>query len=450
MRPPSVFGVKTFPLVFGLVYALAVFTITPFYMPILDAATYVDIAKNISEGRGYTIANSPATDSPVLPIILALCMTFFGSYWTQTYLALSSFMAIVSLYYLAENIRKGSGNISVIVLTTLVLWITLSLQLLTDIIFLVFVNLGVLFLRMSAKKPTLINSALAIGIIASSYLVRTSGIFLIAFAFLYEIIGHKKDRLLLLRLGIMLLATIIVVGGWEILTEKASKTGMMITSGTQNQLDGDSLSNIQYLYNLPEQINAILKIGATMVVFIMPAMLAVFLMEARNMIRRKDKDVWFLLIWIVCFLVPHMTVIPFFAARYILPLMPLFIIIFSDFITKSWKNRKLLVLILVAIHIAGSLASFWWYYPRTEHLKSDVYEQAGDWIGGMEDYNFAVYGMTPAEFQYYTGMSPSMNDADYIVRTSNSPNTEVSGQLCRRFEDRHYWVEVWGDCRNFL
>ncbi len=437
---------------FALAYAAAVYIVSPVYLPLLDSATYSDIAYNLASGRGYLLGGSPAGDVPLLPVVLAGFMLMFGGAWIPAYLAVASFLLVVSLFYLAEELRKGSGLVSVLLLPTLALPVLLTLQVLTDVLFLAVVNAGIVMLRRFARKPGWKNAAPFCVLVAASYLLRPSGLFFMAFCGIVLGWGFMQKRIPLQKLALFVLVAALAVGGWELAGGKIAAIGESAakpdTASIAFSLSDHYNGEISFSAGVPMQAGNAVRLVVLLLVFVMPAMLYVFVKGLWDPAMKKDAEALFLLLWLAVFLLPHVTVIPSLVARYIMPVLPVFVVVFADFIRN--EKRRLLVVALIAVHLSAGMASYFWYYPRTEHLTTRVFEEGGEWIRGLpEGAPIAVSGMGAAEVHYYSGRLPTSDTpdgADYIMR-SNLYDATISVEgftLCRRFEDRFYRLEVWG------
>jgi len=452
----------------ALAWAIAVYVVSPLYMPMLDSATYADIAKNLAAGRGFLLGESPTDTAPLLPALLSVFMTIAGQVWIPAYLAFSAFLMVVSLFYLAEDFKKGSGIIAVLVTPTLALPVLLSLQVLTDVLFLVFVNAGVLLLRRFLRQPTYKGGILSASVVCLSYLLRPTGLFLIAFAFIACLWHTFRGKMGVSFILPLVLMAVIAFGYWEVYkvasgfeTTAAYRMGM--ASGPQAKiafaLEDDYNGDLAFAANVPIQAGNFLRLILFILIFATPTMLVPFALFARKWLQKGKGtayDHMFLLLWLAVFLIPHVTVVPSMVARYMLPVIPVFIIAFSGFLLNLWRskgfrvlgveiNAKTLIAFVIVFHLAFSFAAYRWYYPRTEHLTSEVFSDAGVWIASLpQNATFSSESIGAGDFHYQSGRTLQRGDTDYIILTDSANSTVGGYNVCKRFEDKFHSLEVLG------
>jgi 4-amino-4-deoxy-L-arabinose transferase-like glycosyltransferase len=441
-------------LLFALAYAVIVFAVSPVYAPLFDSATYSDIASSLVSGRGYLLVGSPAGDVPLLPVILASFMLAFGEAWAPAYLSLASFLMIISVFCLAEELRKGTGLISALLLSTMALPVMLSLQVLTDALFLVFVGSGVILLRRFLRASSWRNALLFSVVVSLSYLLRPTGLFLIGFAVVACLWNLLRRRVQFQKFMALVMIAVLVVGSWELAGGKITS----VQGGMEGKAKTATLSfsvadpyngDISFAGDVPVQAGNLVRMGALLIMFVMPAMLLVFAWDMWRPLRRRDGEAWFMLVLVAAFLLPHLTVIPSLVARYLMPVLPVFIVVFADFIRRNWGKKRAVVLVLVIMHLGTAWFACQWYYARTEHLTTGVFEESGAWMNrNLPSGRFLLSGMGATEFHYYSGLLPVEEaPADFVIKSNMSEPGGVTAEgmgLCKRFDDGFYWVEIWG------
>jgi len=466
---PAFMKAETLMLAVALAWAIAVYAVSPFYMPMLDSAAYADIAKNLAAGKGFLLGESPTDTAPLLPILLSVFMLVAGQAWIPAYLAFAAFLMAISIFYLAEDFKKGSGSIAVLVMPTLALPVLLSLQVLTDVLFLVFVNAGVLLLRRFLRQPTYRAAFLSAVVISLSYMLRPTGLFLISFAFLVCAWHAYKGKVRVSMILPLVLIAVAVFGSWEAYKiaggfqgTAAYRIGM--AGGPRAKiafaLEDDYNGDLVFAASVPIQAGNLLRLVFFILIFAAPTMLVSFAVLARKALKEGKGaafDWMFMLLWLAVFLAPHVTVVPSMVARYMLPVIPVFVIAFSWFISnllggKGFRvfgvevNKRALIAFILIVHLAFSFAAYRWYYPRTEHLTSRVFSDAGVWISSLpQNSTFSSQDIGIGDFHYNSGRALQNGDTDYIIRSDAVINETIEGYaICKRFADSFHWVEILG------
>lgn len=190
-----------------------------------DTKTYYDpIALNIVRGQGFTLKGVPTAEvTPGYPLFLALIYYIFGHNYTAVRIIQFLILALIGIivFSIARNYLELSFNFAFLTSLMVVLWpylILYSTLILTEILFIFFFLLSVLFFLKFQEKPSM-NKAIILGMLFGvSALTRQVALFLplwIIF-FLLLFIKFRANKSYFLKMALVLSLFFLILVPWTV------------------------------------------------------------------------------------------------------------------------------------------------------------------------------------------------------------------------------------------
>lgn len=354
-----------------LVYSLIFFIISPLYMG-ADDTFYCDLAKHLYEDHEYVSSSGETHNSPGLPYLLTFFMFFFSSEMSiKVVTFLSLFLLFYGIYFLGKEMHsENCGYLSVLLVMTMPLIPMYFLRILTDVPFLSFSVLMILFYVKSIKNTDR-NRSLLYAVVLGSLMwttisMRVTGILLIELMFFFSFflyVFKRNNSVFYLTLSFLVFLSFSLinipgndlshlksllfafVGKGSVGSYRLTETSGIVISDIVERLNERSVP-IQMLY-----LNQIIFMLLRWI--FLPAMVVFMCRMYKNIKERKEFEI-FMILWVIVFASFYVFVFhAFLRPRDIIPMIPPFIILFSIYLVENIKKRRIAVAFLV-IHLIAS------------------------------------------------------------------------------------------------
>ena len=471
---------KKYLLFFAILnYSIIFFVISPLYIG-PDDSFYCDLGRHLHEDHQYTSNFEETNNPPGLPYLLAFFMFFFNEEISmKIVISLSLFLLFYGMYFLGKEIyNEKCGYLTAFLTMTMPLISMHSLRILTDVPFLSFSVLMMLFfvriVKNNDRNKNLLYS-LVLGVLMwVSFSIRNTGILFIEMMFIFSFCLYifKKNKsifYLILSSLIFLSFFLIKIPGNNFEYCKSLILAFLgkgsVGENRLHETSGFLISDITKKLN---EINAPIQVlYFTQIIFMLlrwiflPAMIVFLYKLYKNFKERKEFEI-LMILWIIIFVSFYTFVFHIFIRpRDLIPIIPPFIILFSIYLIENIGKQRIAI-ILLAIHLIASPFAIYRSVDYVGEYKTETYIDACEWLNensNAEDI-FVSMGITPRIIHYYTERKVYSfrnqnkdffleNKIKYFIISNYQENRydwdylKENLTLVKRYDDNKFFVEIY-------
>jgi len=439
-------------LLLAIIYSSIILVFSPVNLPIGDDAKYAELASNlVSNGHYQSNFESDASTLPFYPVLLAASLLAFNGLYMKFLPFMIAFFLILTTFFLALEMTENrkTAYITALITLTIPLIIFNSMRILTDVTFLLFLLLSMLFyFKLQKKRNT--KNALFLGIfLGIACLTRFIGIFIPIIIILHALFLCPKKPMIPLKYILLFLIVAAVVYSpwlfWKINLGSFSEPEI-VNAAFSTDLQGHFVLLIETLSStvrdlstniisidvaIPFQVVHLARILVILLILISPVISFVVLYQLYKFISKRTSLEYFLFLWFFVFVIFHIFYPASLASRFLLPVVFPMVLLSSLFIINHTHRKKLIALFII-LHIllvSGSLALD--SHVRWSKLQTTAFADTGAWLETHTPPNSVILplGVPATSINFYgqrrTVTLESNTSADFVI-FSNFALTETA------------------------